>query len=105
MFYISHDPKTTLKSRLEIVGYNVLMLPYNYTRNQYGRHYIALPKFVLYIPQVVYRINVCRYITPLKTQANKQAGKQRNEQINKQYGSNQGCLCLKSYTLPLSQWV
>ena len=33
-------------SRLEIAWNYALMLPYNYMRNHYGRHYIALPKFV-----------------------------------------------------------
>ena len=45
-FYLLNDPKTTLKSRLEIAWNYALMLPYNYMRNHYGRHYIALPKFV-----------------------------------------------------------
>ena len=27
---------------------NALMLPYNYMRNHYRRHYIALPKFVIH---------------------------------------------------------
>ena len=37
---------TTFKSRLEIAWNYALMLPYNYMRNHYGRHNIALPKFV-----------------------------------------------------------
>ena len=45
-FYLLYDPKTTFKSRLEIAWNNALILPYNYMRNLYGRHYIALPKFV-----------------------------------------------------------
>ena len=32
---------TTFKSRLEIAWNYALMLPYNYMRNHYGRHYIA----------------------------------------------------------------
>ena len=36
-----NDPKTTFKSRLEIACNYALMLPYNYMRNHYGRHYIA----------------------------------------------------------------
>ena len=38
--------KLLFKSRLEIVWNYALMLPYNHMRNHYGRHYIALPKFV-----------------------------------------------------------
>ena len=34
-----------LKSRLEIAWNYALMLPYNYMRNHYGRHYIALLKY------------------------------------------------------------
>ena len=45
-FYLLYDPKTTFKSCLEIAWNYALMLPYNYMRNHYGRHYIALPKFV-----------------------------------------------------------
>ena len=45
-FYLFYDPKTTFKSRLEIAWNYALMLPYNYMRNHYGRHCIALPKFV-----------------------------------------------------------
>ena len=45
-FYLLYDPKTTFKSRLEIARNYALLLPYNYMRNHYGRHYIALPKFV-----------------------------------------------------------
>ena len=45
-FYLLYDPKTTFKSRLETAWNDALMLPYNYMRNHYGRHYIALPKFV-----------------------------------------------------------
>ena len=44
--YALYDPKTTFKSRLEIAWNYALMLLYNYMRNHYGRHYIALPKFV-----------------------------------------------------------
>ena len=46
MFYLLYDYKTTFKSRLEIAWNYALMLPYNYMINHYGRHYIALPKFV-----------------------------------------------------------
>ena len=45
-FYLLYDPKTTFKSRLETAWNDALMLPYNYMRNHYGRHYIALSKFV-----------------------------------------------------------
>ena len=46
MFSLLYDHKTTFKSCLEIAWNYSLMLPYNYMRNHYGRHYIALPKFV-----------------------------------------------------------
>ena len=46
MFYLLYDHKTTFKLRLEIAWNYALMLPYNCMRNHYGRHYIALPKFV-----------------------------------------------------------
>ena len=36
-----YDPKTTFKSRSEIACNYALMLPYNYMRKHYGRHYIA----------------------------------------------------------------
>ena len=48
MFYLLYDPKTTFKSRLKIAWNYALMLPYNYMRNHYGRHYIVLPKVVKY---------------------------------------------------------
>ena len=44
--YLLYDPKTTFKLRLEILQNYALMVPYNYIRNRYGRHYIALPKCV-----------------------------------------------------------
>ena len=47
-FYLLYDPKTTLKSRLEIAWNYALMLPYNYMRNHDGFHYIALLKSVNY---------------------------------------------------------
>ena len=46
MFFLLYDPKTTIKSDLEIARNYALMLPYNYMRNHYGRHLIGLPKFV-----------------------------------------------------------
>ena len=58
MFYLLYDPKTTFKSHLEIGWNYALMLPYNYMRNHYGRHYIALPKFVTIS-------GTCRYVTPM----------------------------------------
>ena len=38
--------KLLFKLRLKIARNYALMLPYNYMRNHYGRHYMALPKFV-----------------------------------------------------------
>ena len=46
MFYLLYDHKTTFKSRLELAWNYALMLPNNYMRNHYGRHYKALSKFV-----------------------------------------------------------
>ena len=46
MFYLLYAHKTTFKSCLEIAWNYALMLTYNYMRNHYGRHNIALPKFV-----------------------------------------------------------
>ena len=36
--------KLLLNLRLEKAWNYALMLPYNYMRNHYGRHYVALPK-------------------------------------------------------------
>ena len=44
--YIIVWPLKYFKSRLEIAWNYAFMLPYNYMRNYYGRHYIVLPKFV-----------------------------------------------------------
>ena len=38
--------KLLLNRGLEIAWNYALILPYKYMRNHYGRHYIALPKFV-----------------------------------------------------------
>ena len=63
-FYLLYDPKNTFKLRLKIVWNYALMLPYNYFSNHYGRHQIALPKFVNHKWYIDF--NACRYITPMK---------------------------------------
>ena len=44
---------TTFKPRLKIALHKASMLPYNYERNHYGRHNIALPKFVNHNEQAI----------------------------------------------------
>ena len=46
MLFLLYDHKTAFKSRLEIAWNYALILPYNYMRNHFRRHNIALPKFV-----------------------------------------------------------
>ena len=64
----------TLKLFLNLVL--TLMLPCNYMRNHYRRHYIALP-FVNHSWYIDF--NACRYITPIIN-----TNKQTNKQISKQ---------------------
>ena len=71
---------TTLKARLKFALSNAFMLLYNYTRNQYGCHNIALPKIVNH--KWFIKFNACRYITPL-INTNQPTNKQTNKQTNK----------------------